>query len=355
MPFNTSSITDTLIAYTDYLKSFVVTPPPAQTPAVVLNPPQWMRYLTIGFAGFLGLKAIQTLYRTMNQKDFRGQVVLITGGGGRSKKSLGRLLALRFARMGCKVVILDLDQSAINDVVAQIKQEGGFAKGYVCDITNYEKVYEIADVITKDVGPVDVLVNNAGIVSGQRILEANEKRMEVTMKVNTIAHFWTVKAFLPGMMERQRGHIITIASAAGLAGSPGLVDYTASKFGAVGFHESLLAEVVASGMKGIDLTCVCPFFIDTGMFQGVKGTFFCPVLNANDVAKRIVQAAKNRDNLLMCPSWLWAGWVMRLTLPQALMYRLSYGIGLLKGMDTFEGHAAPSEAQEKQLTTGSAE
>lgn len=155
------------------------------------------------------------------------------------------------------------------------------------------------------------------------------------------------------MVKNQRGHIITVASAAGLVGSPGLVDYTASKFGAVGFHESLLAELIAHDAKGVDLTCVCPFFIDTGMFQGVQGTFFCPVLDAQRVTDKIVHAAKQRQNILLLPSWLWVTWLMRLTLPQRFMYRLSYGIGLLKGMDTFQGHSAPSKAQESLLNTGS--
>lgn len=277
---------------------------------------------------------------------------MITGGGGRSPKSLGRLLAYRFADLGCKIVIWDLDQDSINEVVTEIHKRGGIAKGYKCDITNYREVYSVADIVRQEIGEVDVLINNAGIVSGKRILEAREASMEATMKVNAIAHFWTVKAFLPGMMKRNKGHIITIASAAGLVGSPGLVDYTASKFAAVGFHESLLAELAYSQARNIDLTCICPFFIDTGMFHGVKGTFFCPVLNADKVANRIIKAAKRRENIVTIPGWMQSTWLLRFFFDQTTFYKLLLSLGVLKGMDTFQGHSSPTTAQTNLVQTG---
>ena len=80
----------------------------------------------------------------------------------------------------------------------------------------------------------------------------------------------TIKAFAPDMISKNHGHIITIASGAGLFGISGLVDYCASKFGAVGTHQSLSMELDALGCRGVHTTCVCPYFIDTGMFDGVQ-------------------------------------------------------------------------------------
>lgn len=80
----------------------------------------------------------------------------------------------------------------------------------------------------------------------------------------------TIKAFLPDMISKNHGHVITIASAAGLFGVTGLVDYCASKFGAVGINEALTMELDTLGCTGVNTTVVCPFFIDTGMFDGVK-------------------------------------------------------------------------------------
>lgn len=133
-----------------------------------------------------------------------------------------------------------------------------------------------------------ILVNNAGIGSAKKFFDASDEIVDLTFRVNTIAHFWvswpvytysvsitilnsqTIKAFAPSMMAKNKGHIITIASTAGMFGVPGLMDYCASKFGAVGLHESLAAELDTLGANGVKTTLVCPYFIDTGMFDGVK-------------------------------------------------------------------------------------
>ncbi len=91
--------------------------------------------------------------------------------------------------------------------------------------------------------------------------------MKKTLEVNTLAHFYTVKTFLPDMITRNTGHIVTIASAAGHIGVCGLADYCASKFGAVGFDESLRGELKHRGYN-IKTTCINPYLIDTGMFKG---------------------------------------------------------------------------------------
>ncbi len=90
-------------------------------------------------------------------------------------------------------------------------------------------------------------MNNAGIVSGKSILENSERMIKKTLEVNTISHSYTVRAFLPAMLAKNEGHIVTIASAAGLIGVSGLADYCASKFGAVGFDESLRMELLKRG------------------------------------------------------------------------------------------------------------
>lgn len=98
-----------------------------------------------------------------------------------------------------------------------------------------------------------MLINNAGIVSGKKLLEISNEMAELTLKVNTLSHVYTVKEFLPSMIKKNHGHIVTIASSAGHAGVPGLVDYCASKFGAVGFDEALRLEIKKNGYN-IDTT-----------------------------------------------------------------------------------------------------
>lgn len=119
------------------------------------------------------------------------------------------------------------------ETAAYIRKQGGTSSAYKVDVTNRQQVYEIAQRVNSEIGEVTMLVNNAGIVSGKKIFdpENSDAYMEKTVQVNTIAHFWTVKAFLPNMVAKNHGYFITIASSAGLVGVNGLADYCASKFG----------------------------------------------------------------------------------------------------------------------------
>ena len=231
-------------------------------------------------------------------KSFRNQVVLITGGA----SGIGRRMALEFAQQGAKLVLWDIHQGRLDETVAEISGVSSHqAYGFVCDISNRQAVYETAKQVEEAVGPVDILVNNAGIVSGKSILEIEDEKIEATFGVNTLALFWTAKAFLPAMIERNSGHIVTIASSAGLVGVSKLTDYCASKWAAVGFDESLRMEL-RSTSPGVKTTVVCPFFIDTGMFDGVKSRFerLLPILTEEEATNRIIEAvAAERPRLVM--------------------------------------------------------
>jgi all-trans-retinol dehydrogenase (NAD+) len=131
------------------------------------------------------------------------------------------------------VVVWDMNMTGAEETAASIRKLGGTAFAYKVDVTNRDMVYEIANRVSSEVGQVTMLVNNAGIVSGKKIFdpENSDAYMEKTVQVNTISHFWTVKAFMPAMIAKNHGHLITIASSAGLVGVNGLADYCASKFG----------------------------------------------------------------------------------------------------------------------------
>ncbi len=114
-----------------------------------------------------------------------------------------------------------------------VKQFKGDAFAYKIDVCNRHDVYALATKVQEEIGDVTILINNAGIVSGIKLFDpkCNDAFMEKTMQVNTIAHFWTTKAFVPKMIENNHGHFVTIASVAGMLGVNGLADYCASKFG----------------------------------------------------------------------------------------------------------------------------
>lgn len=236
---------------------------------------------------------------TTKLKKLDGEIAVITGAG----SGIGRLVALRLIRLNATVIVIDINQKGINDTVELCKRLGGQAFGYHCDISKREKVYEVAKRISEEVGTVSILVNNAGIVCGQFFLNTPDAMIQKTMDVNIMAHFWTTKAFLPAMIERNHGHIVNVASMAGLVGLHKLVDYCSSKFAAVGFHLALRLELEQLGKSGIETSVICPYFIkETGMFNDVS-TRFLPLLKSNDVADRILLAIRRNDNVVFLPGY----------------------------------------------------
>ena len=270
--------------------------------------------------------------------------VLITGGA----SGLGRLLALRCAELGATVTIWDLDAAGAQAVVAEARAGGGTIRAFACDVGDRELVYARADEVRTAAGPVDILVNNAGIVSGKPLLELPDERIELAFKVNALALFWTTKAFLPGMIDRGSGHVVTVASAAGLIGSPRETDYAASKFAAVGFNEALRLELKRSA-PGIRTTVVCPFYIDTGMFAGVKTRFplLLPILKEAVVTERILRGIQHDRAQVLMPFMVRTLPAMRL-LPVWAFDRLADFFGVTAAMDEFTGRPAWASETEAQ-------
>ncbi|XP_063072577.1 retinol dehydrogenase 10 [Engraulis encrasicolus] len=203
-------------------------------------------------------------------KDVSGELVLITGAGG----GLGRLFALEFVSYGAEVVLWDINAETNEATAKQVREAGGKAYTYTVDVTDRENVYQTADRVRKDLGrDVTILVNNAGVVGGKQVMnrDVSDDVVERTLKVNCHGHFWTVKAFLPQMKANNHGHIVTVASVLGLFATAFVEDYCASKFAAVGFHESLTHELLTEDdWDGVKTTLVCPYLVDTGMFEGCK-------------------------------------------------------------------------------------
>ncbi|XP_063626083.1 estradiol 17-beta-dehydrogenase 11-like [Cydia splendana] len=233
------------------------------------------------------------------KKDLKGGIAVVTGGGG----GLGSLIALRLARLGCKVVLWDINKQGLDDSEKLVKGIGGDCYSYVVDLTDKEDIYRVAKKVHEEVGRVSLLINNAGVVSGQYLLDTPDYLIQRTFDVNVLAHIWTVKAFLPKMIEHNDGHIVTIASMAGHVGVAKLVDYCASKSAACGFDEALRLELEVRGAKGVTTSLICPYFIrSTGMFEQVNSRFV-PQLNANEVADRVVLAIRTNEAMAVMPGY----------------------------------------------------
>lgn len=261
--------------------------------------------------------------------DLRNARILITGGG----NGIGRLLALKSADRGAHVIVWDLSAESGEKVAEEIRAKGGTCDAYTVDVTNREDVALAAE----KVGDLDVLVNNAGIVTGKPLLEASESEIDRTFDVNTKSLYWTTRAFLGGMIERRKGMIVTVASAAGMVGVAKQTDYSASKFAAFGFTESLRAELQKSG-SGVDTLVVCPFYIDTGMFDGVKTKFplLLPILHEDDVAEKMLKAIEAGKKQLIMPPFVRYLPAARL-LPAPAFDKLMNFLGVNNTMDEFHG------------------
>ncbi|NXV07683.1 RDHE2 dehydrogenase, partial [Cettia cetti] len=270
------------------------------------------------------------------KKNVSGEIVLITGAA----SGIGRLLAVKFASLGATVVLWDINQEGLNCAVKQARENGaGRVHSYICDCSKRQDIYRVADQVKKEVGDVTILINNAGIVIGKRFLDSPDSLLDKTMDVNTIAHFWTYKAFLPAMIAANHGHLVSIASCAGLCGGNGLSDYCSSKFAAIGFAESIDMEMRALRKTGVKTTIVCPYFINTGMFDGVKAKWphTLPLLDPEYVAQKIISAVRQNQEILFIPRIIYFLYFLKSFLPvKATVLLLDY-FGCLDVMDTFKG------------------
>ncbi|XP_069321721.1 epidermal retinol dehydrogenase 2 [Eulemur rufifrons] len=271
------------------------------------------------------------------RKSVVGEVVLITGAG----SGLGRLLALRFARLGSVLVLWDINKEK-NEETSKMAQEAGATRvhAYTCDCSQREEIYRVADQVKKEVGDISILINNAGIITGKKFLDCPDELMEKSFDVNFKAHLWTYKAFLPAMIANDHGHLVCISSAAGLVGVNGLADYCASKFAAFGFAESVFIETFAQKHKGIKTTIVCPFFVKTGMFEGC--TTGCPsllpILDPEYVVRKIVDAILQEQLYLYIPKVLYFLMYLKSFLPVKMGLLLADYLGMFHAMKGFTGH-----------------
>lgn len=262
-----------------------------------------------------------------------GKNILITGGA----CGIGRLMGLKMAALGGNIIIWDINQDNMEKVANEIKEANGTVYTYLCDVSDRDAIYATAEEVKKDVGKVDILINNAGIVSGKLLLQCTDEQIERLIKVNLMAHFWTTRSFLPEMLKTNSGHIVTIASAAGIIGNAQQVDYCASKFANFGFDEALRMELKKNELD-IQTTVVCPYYINTGMFEGVttRYSLLLPILEEDDVVEKIVKAIRKNKRRLIIPSNVALIWLFRL-LPVKLFDMCIDLMGVNESMETFRG------------------
>lgn len=227
-----------------------------------------------------------------------GARVLVTGGA----TGIGRLMGERCLERGAAhLIIWDRDRVMLSETVAALTARGYHVTGTEIDITRTEDVIRAGESVLRDSGPVDILFNNAGIIVGLSFEEHSHAEIDRVLQVNVAGAMHVARVFLPSMVARGRGHLVNIASAAGMASSPRMSVYVASKFAVLGWSESVRLEMEAR-RTGVRVTTVTPFYISTGMFEGVRSPIV-PIVRPASAARQVVRAVE-RDRIFCRMPWI---------------------------------------------------
>jgi 3-oxoacyl-[acyl-carrier protein] reductase len=188
----------------------------------------------------------------------KDKVVIITGAA----KGIGFATAQRFAKEGAKVIITDMNLEAVNGAAAQITN----AEAFVMNVTDRASIQAVVDQVIQMHGRIDILINNAGITQDARLVKMTEAQFDAVIDVNLKGVFNCTQLIVPHMLEAKSGAIVNASSVVGIYGNFGQTNYSATKFGVIGFTKTWAREL---GPKGIRVNAICPGFIATEMVKAM--------------------------------------------------------------------------------------
>jgi len=231
--------------------------------------------------------------------ELKGRVVLITGAG----RGIGRALAHAFAGAGAKVALLGKTKKNLLEVQKELKESGAPTVVLAVDVSDEGAVSRAVAAAEQQLGPVDVLVNNAGIFVTAPIEKLDTLAFDRTLAVNLRGPFLMCRALLPGMKSRKRGHIVNISSTAGRRGFAGGGAYCASKFGLAGLTEAMRYEARASNVR---VTCVYPSTVNTDLVKKAGMDFASErAIQPEDVANAVVSLVAMDDRAMTTALEIW--------------------------------------------------
>lgn len=194
----------------------------------------------------------------MSDAKLTSKIALITG----ASRGIGSAIAKAFADEGASVALAARSAEDLNQVAAALRKSGARAEPFVCDVTQVEQVQQLPSLVEEKLGPIDILVNNAGVAGSHKIVDHPDDLWNLMLEVNLTSVYRVTKAVIPGMIERERGRIINIASVASKVGLRYMAAYAASKHGVLGFTRVLAAEMTR---HNITVNAICPGYVDTPM------------------------------------------------------------------------------------------
>ncbi|MFQ5912473.1 MAG: SDR family NAD(P)-dependent oxidoreductase [Nitrospinota bacterium] len=231
--------------------------------------------------------------------ELHGRRVVVTG----ASSGIGRQLALDLVREGAKAVLVARRTELLKDVQGEIRSAGGDAEVYPCDVSDSEKYQETARFIL-EAGPVDVLINNAGYGFAGPFLRYSPAEVERLMRTNFMGAVLGVSAFAPGMKERGMGHIVNLASMAGLIPVPYLGAYSATKFALAALSQALRHELAPFG---VGVSTICPGAVDTPFFEAhpslskPRGLRRARAITGARVSRGVLTAIRKNQGLVIFP------------------------------------------------------
>jgi len=311
-----------------------------------------------------GAYALKSAFNHFFDYDLKDKTVLITGGS----RGLGLVMAREFAREGARLVLCARDEQELDQARLDLEKFGADVMTARCDVTNRHDVMAMVANVYTQLGSIDVLVNNAGVIQVGPLEVMTHEDFELAMQ----AHFWgplnTIMAVLPSMREKKAGRIVNISSIGGKVSVPHMIPYSASKFALVGLSKGLRAELMKDGIK---VTTVCPGLMRTGSprnadFKGKHEFEYAwfsisdamPLLSvsAENAARQVVSACKRGQAELVISVPAKIAVLFDSLFPETMSQMLALANGLLPkaggvGTERMKGRDSTSRWSPSWLTT----
>jgi NAD(P)-dependent dehydrogenase (short-subunit alcohol dehydrogenase family) len=276
-------------------------------------------------------------------RSLHGKVAVVTGGG----RGIGKALALALTSEGCRVAIGDVDAAAAESAAAEL---GGATIGLSLDVTNRPGFTAFLDEVERRLGPIDVLVNNAGIMPVGPLDEEDDVTAVRMIEINLHGVLHGTKEAMRRMKPRGTGHIVNIASSAGKTGYPHIATYSATKHGVVGLSEGARMELRGTG---VDMSVVMPYFVRTELAAGmgdVKGFRHATV---EDVADAVIDALKFNRFDVWVPKSVGPAWMFMTLLPRRAREALARALNIERALTQVD-HGARADYEARAATSAPA-